>query len=55
MTTLEYPSAKANMAEGTIGIVTVTSGGTGHITPPLITFNGPVGVGTTASGSYCIN
>ena len=43
-------SAKANIAEGTIGIVTVTSGGTGHITPPLVTFNGPIGVGTTASG-----
>ena len=43
-------SAKANIAEGTIGIVTVTSGGTGHITPPLITFNGPIGVGTAASG-----
>lgn len=30
------------IADGVVGIITITSGGSGYVTPPLITFNSPV-------------
>ena len=42
--------AKVNIAEGTVGIVTVTDSGSGYVLPPQVTFSPPVGVGDTALG-----
>ena len=48
-------AATATVSDGAIGIVTITSGGTGYSTVPLITFTGaPVG-GTTATALAYIN
>ena len=48
-------AAKANIAQGTVGIVSITGGGSGYINPPVISFSGPIGSGTTASGVAVIN
>ena len=42
-------AATATVSDGAIGIVTITSGGTGYSTVPLITFTGAPGSGTTAT------
>ena len=48
-------AATTGISNGAIGIVTITSGGTGYSTVPLITFTGaPVG-GTTATALAYIN
>ena len=42
-------AATATISDGSIGIVTITSGGTGYSTVPLITFTGAPEGGTTAT------
>ena len=48
-------AATAAVSDGSIGIVTITSGGTGYSTVPLISFTGAPGSGTTASAVAYIN
>ena len=46
-------AATTRISDNTIGIVTITSGGSGYTTAPLVTFSAPTGLaglGTTASG-----
>ena len=43
-------SAQATIADGTIGIVTVTDFGRGYANEPTVTFSSPVGGGTTSTG-----
>ena len=38
-----------------VGIVTITDGGGGYISEPLVTFSGPVGLGTTATARALIS
>jgi len=47
-------AATSEIADGTLGIVTITEGGSGYITEPLVTVAGP-GVGTTASARAVIS
>jgi len=42
-------AATATVSDGSIGIVTITSGGSGYSTAPTITFSAPPGAGTTAT------
>ena len=48
-------AATAYIADGTLGVVTVTSAGGGFVTAPTVTFAGPTGVGTTATAVAVIN
>ena len=48
-------AATATVSNGSIGIVTITSGGTGYSTVPVITFTGAPGSGTTATAVAYIN
>ena len=48
-------AATAHIADGTLGVVTVTSAGGGFTTTPTVTFPGPIGVGTTATAVAVIN
>ena len=48
-------AATAYIADGTLGVVTVTSAGGGFVTTPTVTFAGPTGVGTTAVAVAVIN
>jgi len=48
-------AATASISDGSIGIVTITSGGTGYSTVPVITFTGAPGSGTTATAVAYIN
>jgi hypothetical protein len=47
-------AATTEIADGTLGIVTLTAGGSGYIKEPLVTIAGP-GVGTTASARAVIS
>ena len=47
-------AATSEIADGTLGIVTVTTGGSGYITEPVVTVAGP-GVGTTATARAVIS
>jgi hypothetical protein len=47
-------AATTVIADGTLGIVTVTAGGSGYITEPVVTVAGP-GVGTTATARAVIS
>ena len=47
-------AATTEIADGTLGIVTLTAGGSGYIKEPLVTIAGP-GVGTTASARAIIS
>ena len=47
-------AATSIIADGTLGIVTVTAGGSGYITDPTVTIAGP-GVGTTATARAVIS
>ncbi len=47
-------AATTEIADGTLGIVTLTEGGSGYIKEPLVTIAGP-GVGTTASARAVIS
>ena len=47
-------AATSIIADGTLGIVTVTAGGSGYITEPTVTIAGP-GVGTTATARAVIS
>jgi len=48
-------AATATVSDGSIGIVTITSGGTGYSTVPLLTFTGAPEGGTTATALAYIN
>jgi len=48
-------AATATVSDGSIGIVTITSGGTGYSTVPLISFTAAPEGGTTASALAYIN
>ena len=48
-------AATAYIADGTLGVVTVTSAGGGFVTAPTVTFAGPTGVGTTATAVAVLN
>jgi hypothetical protein len=48
-------AATTGISDGAIGIVTITSGGTGYSTVPLITFTGAPAGGTTATALAYIN
>ena len=47
-------AATTEVADGTLGIVTLTEGGSGYIKEPLVTIAGP-GVGTTATARAVIS
>ena len=47
-------AATTEIADGTIGIITVSDGGNGYSTAPLVTIAGP-GIGTTASATALIS
>ena len=47
-------AATTEIADGTLGIVTLTAGGSGYITEPIVTVAGP-GVGTTATARAVIS
>ena len=47
-------AATSEIADGTLGIVTVSEGGSGYITEPIVTVAGP-GVGTTATARAVIS
>ncbi len=47
-------AATSEIADGTLGIVTITEGGSGYVTEPLVTIAAP-GVGTTASARAVIS
>ena len=47
-------AATTEVADGTLGIVTLTEGGSGYVTEPLVTIAGP-GVGTTATARAVIS
>ena len=42
--------ATATVANGTVGIITISDGGSGYVYPPTVTFSAPGGVGSTAQG-----
>ena len=42
--------ATATVANGTVGVITVTDGGSGYIYPPTVTFSAPGGGGPAATG-----
>ena len=46
--------AIAEIANGIVGVITVTNGGSGYVSPPLVTISSP-GIGTTASAVSYIN
>ena len=48
-------AATTGIGNSMVGVVTVTSGGSGYYTPPTVTFSSPVGLGTTATGVSVIN
>ena len=48
-------AATTGISTGMVGVVTVTSGGGGYSSAPLVTFSGPVGLGTTATGTALIS
>jgi hypothetical protein len=49
-------AATTTIGDGIVGIVTITSGGSGYIKSPIVTFSGPgVGTGATATGFAYIN
>jgi hypothetical protein len=43
-------AATATVANGTVGIITITNGGSGYNYPPTVTFSAPGGIGITATG-----
>ncbi len=47
-------AATSEIADGTLGIVTISEGGSGYVNEPLVTIAGP-GVGTTASARAVIS
>ena len=47
-------AATTVIADGTLGIITVTEGGSGYVTEPVVTIAGP-GVGTTATARAVIS
>ena len=47
-------AATTEIANGIIGIITVTSGGSGYTSPPLVTISSP-GIGTTATAVSLIS
>jgi hypothetical protein len=47
-------AATTEIADGTLGIVTLTAGGSGYVTEPIVTVAGP-GVGTTATARAVIS
>jgi len=47
--------ATCTIAEGTVGVITITSGGSEYVGAPTVTFSGPTGVGTTATGVAVLN
>ena len=47
-------AATSEIADGTLGIVTITEGGSGYITEPIVTIAAP-GVGTTATARAVIS
>jgi hypothetical protein len=48
-------AATATIGDGIVGIVTVTSGGSGYESAPVVTFSSPVGTGITAAARAYIN
>lgn len=42
--------ATCSIANGTVGVVTITSGGSEYVGVPTVTFSSPTGIGTTATG-----
>ena len=48
-------AATTGIATGMVGVVTITDGGGGYTSVPLVTFSGPVGLGTTAAGTALIS
>jgi hypothetical protein len=48
-------TATATIGDGIVGIITVLSGGSGYISPPVISFTSPVGSGITAVATSKIN
>jgi hypothetical protein len=49
-------SLKVGIAStGSIGIVTISSPGSGYVSPPTVTFSSPVSGGTTATGEAVLN
>jgi hypothetical protein len=49
-------AATTTIANGIVGIITITSGGGGYINPPIVTFSSPgVGTGITATAYSYIN
>lgn len=47
--------ATCTIGEGTVGVITLTSGGSGYVNPPTITFSSPIGLGTTAIGESVLD
>ena len=45
----------AFIGDGTVGVVTITSEGSGYTTAPTVTITGPVGVGTTATAEAVVS
>lgn len=48
-------AATTQIADGIVGVVTITDGGGGYTSAPPVTFSGPTGVGTTATGTALIS
>ena len=48
-------AATTLLADGAVGIVTISEGGTGYTTAPSVTFTGAPGIGTTAVGKAYLN
>jgi hypothetical protein len=48
-------AATATVANGTVGIITITNGGSGYIYPPTVSFSAPGGIGATATGVAYLN
>jgi len=48
-------AATTQIADGIVGVVTITNGGGGYTNSPIVTFSGPTGVGTTATGTALIS
>jgi len=48
-------AATTLLADGAVGVVTISDGGTGYTTAPAVTFTGAPGIGTTAVGKAYLN
>lgn len=48
-------AATATIGNGIVGIITITNGGSGYITPPTVTFSSPPAGGIVAIGTAKIN